>query len=121
MKTLLLKALTYLLIFSAVFFSAAKDRYFLPRAAVKASEDPGRIHETCAYFYSKYDAKFYYLIIDGELYRNEPFVPSEFPFFKKRGDFYRNINTDEKFCNKIKFIYADWLIWRRGYIYDVIK
>ena len=79
-----------------------------------------RISETCAYFHSKYDKKFYDLVINGEVVRDNSATPREFPFYKKEVDFYWGLSTDKSYCNKVKIVYADWLVWRKIFIYDVI-
>ena len=47
--------------------------YILPREAVKEAK-ANRISETCAYFHAKYDKKFYDLVINGEVVRDNPYL-----------------------------------------------
>lgn len=119
-RLFLLRVLFCILLIIAFVAYLSVDMYFLPKTAVEVARDSSRIRETCGYFYSKYDAKFYNLIIDGELHTSDPYPPKEFPFWKKRGYFYRGLKTDRRYCHRIKVVYVEWLIWKKTYIYDVM-
>lgn len=113
-RSFLLRMLFCILLIIAFVAYLSVNMYFLPKTAVEAAKDSNKIRETFGYFYSKYDAKFYNLIIDGKLHTSDPYPPKEFPFLEKKKVFYRGLKTDRRYCHRIKVVYAEWLIWKKN-------